>query len=121
MTRDPILFLLSRMLRGHMAERNGWRHRLSGWMFRNYPGLINCGTFESFLMDYHEGTLEEGKRQRFERHLGMCSLCRASYKSYERSIQLGQRLFETETGPLPDDVPAELVNAVVNAMRGQAD
>lgn len=121
MTRDPILFLMSRTVRGHLADRKSWRHRLSGWVFRNYPGLIDCGTFESFLMDYHEGTLEEAKRQRFERHLGMCSLCRASYKSYERSIQLGKRLFETETDPLPNDVPSELVNAVVSAMRDRSD
>lgn len=121
MMRDPILFLVSRMLRGHMADRKGWRHRFSGWVFRNYPGLIDCGTFENFLMDYHEGTLADGARRRFERHLGMCSLCRASYRSYERSIQIGKRLFATETDPLPGDVPAELVNAVVHAMRGRSD
>lgn len=121
MTRDPILMLAMRAIRGHMSDRSGWRHRFGGWMFRNYPGLIDCRTFESFLMDYHEGTLAADKRRRFERHLGMCGLCRASYRSYEQSIRLGKRLFETETGPLPDDVPTELVEAVVSAMRGRPD
>ncbi len=121
MTRDPILKLMTMFMRGHMSNRGGWRHRLAGWVFRNYPGLIDCGTFEGFLMDYHEGTLPEEKRRSFERHLGMCGLCRASYRSYERSIQLGKRLFETESDPLPDDVPTELVSAVVDAMRARSD
>ncbi len=120
MIRDPILFLVSRLLRGHLNNRKGWRHRASGWVFRNYPGMIDCGTFEGFLMDYHEGTLAEEKRQRFERHLHMCGLCRASYRSYEHSIEIGKRLFETESAPLPDDVPPELVDAVLNAMQARS-
>ena len=115
--KDPVLGILIRLVRGHLENRSGWRHRLAGLMLRHYPGLINCETFESFLMDYHEGTLAEPSRTRFERHLAMCGLCRASYQGYVRSIELGQRLFETETGPLPDDVPPELVSAVVAAMR----
>lgn len=115
--RDPLLAILTRMARGHARDRRGWRHRLAGMLFRHYPGLIDCRTFESFLMDYHEGTLAEPSRRRFERHLAMCGLCRASYRGYVRSIELGQRLFEGETGPLPEDVPPELVSAVISAMR----
>ena len=90
--RDPLLAILTRMARGHARDRRGWRHRLAGMLFRHYPGLIDCRTFESFLMDYHEGTLAEPSRRRFERHLAMCGLCRASYRGYVRSIELGQRL-----------------------------
>lgn len=117
--KDPLLGILMRMARGHLQNRHGWQHRMVGLMFRHYPGLINCRTFESFLMDYHEGTLAEPSRKRFERHLAMCGLCRASYQGYVRSIEIGKRLFETETGPLPEEVPSELVGAVVSAMRAK--
>ncbi|MDF1719213.1 MAG: zf-HC2 domain-containing protein [Minwuia sp.] len=121
MSRDPILLVLMRIMRGHMADRDGWRHHFAGWVYRTYPGLIDCGTFESFLMDYHEGNLPEANRRRFERHLSMCGLCRGSYRSYERSIQLGKRLFETDDAPLPQDVPPELISAVMSAMRAPPD
>lgn len=117
--KDPLLGILMRMARGHLQNRHGWRHRMVGLIFRHYPGLINCRTFESFLMDYHEGTLAEPSRKRFERHLAMCGLCRASYEGYVRSIEIGKRLFETESGSLPEEIPSELVGAVVSAMRAK--
>jgi len=117
--KDPVLGIMTRMARGHANDRQGWRHRMVGLMFRHYPGLIDCATFERFLMDYHDGTLAEPSRVRFERHLAMCGLCRASYQGYVRSIEIGKRLFETATGPLPEEVPSELVGAVISAMRAR--
>lgn len=117
--RDPILPVMMMLVRGHLQDRRAWRHRFAGFIFRNYPGLIDCATFERFLMDYYERTLAEPARLRVERHLALCGLCCGSYQGYVRSIELGKRLFETQDAPLPEDVPAELVSAVVSAMRAR--
>jgi hypothetical protein len=104
---------------GHSADHGRLRHRLAGWVFRRFPGQITCAEFETFLMDYHEGSLPDPQRELFERHLKLCSQCRASLRGYIRSIDLGRRLFETEQGPLPEHVPDHIVSAVAAAMRVQ--
>lgn len=103
--------------KGHSADQGRLRHKLAGWVFRRFPGQISCADFEAFLLDYYEVTLPEPQRVLFEGHLRLCSQCRASLNGYIRSIQLGQRLFETDEGPLPDDVPEHIVSAVSAAMR----
>lgn len=94
-------------------------HKLLGWFFKYVPGQITCGEFEGFLVDYHEGLLQPGQRRLFERHLGMCGRCRESYRGYVRAIELGRGLFADPTAPLPEEVPAELVHAVVTALRSK--
>lgn len=112
------LFVLM-FTKGHSKRPEGLRHRIAGWVFRNFPGQISCVEFEQFLMDYHEGILPGPQKDLFERHLKLCGQCRASLRGYMRSIELGQRLFETEQGPLPEEVPDHIVTAVASAMRAR--
>ena len=114
---DPVVRFILRQMRGHGAERP-FRHRLVGLIFRNWPGMITCARFEQFLLDYHEGELPEPQRRLFEGHLEVCGLCRSSYEGYRRAIELGQRLFaDYADAPVPGDVPAELVAAVIEALK----
>ncbi|WP_416899571.1 MAG: anti-sigma factor family protein [Minwuia sp.] len=104
------------LARGHDAERAPLRHRLAGWVFRHFPGMITCGEFERFMLDYHEGSLPESQRREFETHMRLCGRCRHSLAGYRKAIAVGQRLFDDEMGPLPEEVPDSVVAAVVSAM-----
>lgn len=117
--RIGLAYLLLMFTKGHSNHPEGVRHRLAGWVFRRFADQITCQQFESFLMDYHEGNLADPQRRLFETHLKMCSQCRASLRGYIRSIELGQQLFATQAGPLPEDVPDHIVSAVVMAMRAR--
>lgn len=105
--------------KGHARHPEGFRHKVAGWVFRRFPGQISCAQFEQFMLDYHDGSLPEAQRELFERHMKLCGQCRASLRGYVRSIELGQKLFETEQGPLPDEVPDHIVTAVVAAMNAR--
>ena len=114
--KKRLAMLILMFAHGHDAERAPLRHRLAGWVFRNFPGMITCAEFESFMIDYHDGALPEAQRQDFERHMEMCGRCRNSVQGYRRAIELGQRLFEGREGPLPEEVPDQVVAAVMAAM-----
>jgi hypothetical protein len=105
--------------RGHDRDRAPRRHRYAGWVFRTLPGMIDCATFERFLLDYYEGELPAAQAELFERHLSLCGQCRASYLGYVRSIEMGKRLFRDRDAPPPDEVPERLVAAVISAMNAR--
>ena len=51
----------------------------------------------------------------FERHLTACPSCVAYLKSYEQTMQLGQSLAAADSDELPEDVPEDLVAAILKA------
>ena len=67
------------------------------------------------MADYLTGDLSIEVFGRFERHLSLCSNCRAYLTSYKESLQLGQRAFDDQDAELPDEVPDELVKAILAA------
>lgn len=79
------------------------------------PGLINCVQFEEFMMNYFEGTLPPARRMSFNAHLKVCRECRDYLAAYKQTIELGKAAFENRDGPLPDDVPEDLVQAILAA------
>lgn len=84
-------------------------------MNRNVPLMITCGELEAFLVDYLDGTLPRGTRQRFRLHLNLCTDCRAYVRSYEATVALGKAAFAHPDDAPPDTVPDELVRAVLDA------
>lgn len=78
---------------------------------------MTCRELIDFLADYLDGELPERRRQVFEQHLGECSDCRHYLESYRRTIELGKAAFAVEDGPIPQEVPPALVQAVLNARR----
>lgn len=79
------------------------------------PGLINCVQFEEFMVNYFEGTLPPVRRMSFNAHLKMCRECRDYLAAYKQTIDLGKAVFKDPDGPLPDDVPEDLVQAILAA------
>lgn len=93
-----------------------WR-RMKGLMLRNLPLMIDCEQFESFLIDYLEGDLPDRQRAVFEFHLKICRECRDYLAAYRRTIEVGKAAFIDPQADLPDDVPDDLVKAVLEARK----
>ncbi|NIA70028.1 hypothetical protein HBA54_15595 [Pelagibius litoralis] len=93
-----------------------WRF-MKGAMLRNLPLMITCRQFEDFLLDYVEGSLPAGQRRVFEFHIKICRECRDYLAAYREATKLGKQSFDDPAAPLPDDVPEDLITAVLEARR----
>jgi anti-sigma factor RsiW len=78
---------------------------------------VTCREFADFIGDYLAGELPAPVQTGFDRHLEVCPNCRRYLRSYEETVTLGQRAFEDENAMLPQDVPEELVSAILAASR----
>jgi anti-sigma factor RsiW len=76
---------------------------------------MTCRQFIGFLMEYHSGELCEVEHVRFEEHLAECPDCVSYLKSYQETIKLGKAVFVSFDEPVPDEVPEELVQAILAA------
>jgi anti-sigma factor RsiW len=81
---------------------------------------MTCREFIDFLMEYFSGELSVSERAEFERHLAECLDCSAYLKSYEETIKLGKAAFADPDAPVPQDVPEELVQAILAGRRREA-
>lgn len=61
------------------------------------------------------GVRVSGARKAFDRHVGICRDCRDYVDSYVRTIELEGATFADPDGPLPEDVPEELVHGILAA------
>ena len=95
-------------------------HKTKGWMMRHVHLMITCEELESFILDYLDGHLSARQRFVFDLHMKMCKECRAYLSAYQRTIALGKAAFGDPAAPVPDDVPEDLVRAILEA-RGARD
>ena len=79
---------------------------------------MTCREFADVLADYLSGDMPAPTRRVFEEHLAICENCQKYLRSYEETVKLGRRAFDHD-GPVPDEVPDDLVKAVL-AARGRA-
>ena len=77
---------------------------------------ISCRELIGFLADYLDGELPEGTRSDFKQHLAHCPECMQYLASYRETIRLGRLAYDLD-GPLPEDVPDELVEAILASRR----
>ena len=75
---------------------------------------MNCREFVEFLMSYIDDDLDEDPRRVFEEHMHMCPPCVEFLDSYRDTIRLGKFACK-EGGPVPDEVPEDLVHAILAA------
>ena len=78
---------------------------------------MTCREFTAFIADFLDDELPAAQRQQFERHLSLCANCTRYLEGYRSSIALGKRAFDDRDAPLPDDVPDELVDAILRTRR----
>ena len=82
------------------------------------PMMIDCETFEEFILGYFDGTLSRRQRFIFELHLRTCRECRKYLREYKNAIALAGSqkevgFSEMGMGPVPED----LIKAVLAAQK----
>ncbi len=100
-----------------MAHRHKFSIRkwLKGFMLKHMHGMITCHQFEEFVFSYLEGSLPARQCKVFELHLRVCRECREYLAAYQRTIELGQAMFSADDESLPEDVPEDLITAILDA------
>jgi len=115
---DLWLKLLVTMFGGKRDSRPPrWRMRMGSFMLRTFPGMVTCRQFDAFIADYLDGNLNERQQKIFRAHMEVCPMCRAHFETYVSTYQLSKKMFGTGAEPVPEDVPEELVLAVLDAAR----
>jgi anti-sigma factor RsiW len=76
---------------------------------------MTCREFTDFLAEYLAGDLPAAARAPFEHHLEICVNCRRYLAQYRETIALGRVSFEDLDAVVPDDVPEDLVAAILAA------
>lgn len=88
---------------------------MRGMMQKHMPLMITCQQFEDFILAYLEGELPKRQQFVFELHLKICLECRDYLAAYRRTVEVSKRAFEEPEQPVPDEVPEDLVKAILAA------
>lgn len=80
--------------------------------------MITCREIVDFLMAYLDGELDQDQRTRFDAHLALCAACVTYMKAYVETVRLGKVACSPLYDPVPEDVPDELVRAILAARGG---
>jgi anti-sigma factor (TIGR02949 family) len=75
---------------------------------------ISCREVVDFLDRYLTGELDPDEVARFERHLSECPPCVAYMHTYQSARAVSRAVLK-EARDLPDDVPEDLVQAILRA------
>lgn len=76
---------------------------------------MTCRELIGFLDRYLDGSIEPASREAFERHLATCTSCRDFLRTYRDTIVLTRHVCVHDDDPVPPEVPADLVRAVMHA------
>lgn len=78
---------------------------------------MNCREMTEFLMAFLEGELPDEQRRAFEEHLRLCPPCEVYLDTYRETVRLGRAACGSDSEGLPEEVPEELVQAILKARR----
>jgi len=76
---------------------------------------MTCREFVDFLLDYLDGDLPHGQRVTFESHMQGCPECETYLDTYRETVRLGRELLCPDGDALPEEVPVELMQAILAA------
>lgn len=76
---------------------------------------MTCQEFAEFIADYLAGALSDDQMAVFERHMAMCPDCIHYLRTYEETVQLEKALFARADEELPEEIPEDLVTAILDA------
>jgi len=80
--------------------------------------MMTCKELVDFLMAYLDNELPADQRAGFESHLGECPACVVYMNTYIETVRMGKVACSPPDAPVPDDVPEELVRAILAARDG---
>lgn len=95
----------------------GIRRWFKGFMLKRMHRMITCKEFEEFVLGYLDGELTDRQRSLFERHMRICRECREYLAAYQRAIEIGRAVLPSSDDPVPDDVPEDLIKAILDARK----
>ena len=78
---------------------------------------MKCRELAEFLMEYVSGELPAENRAHFELHLTRCRNCHEYLAQYESTIKAGKIACGEASDELPDNMPEDLVKAVLAARK----
>ena len=78
---------------------------------------MTCREFAEFIGEYLSGELPSDATAQFERHMSRCANCHAYLANYRTTIDLGRQAFADQEANLPDEVPDDLVKAILASRR----
>ncbi len=81
---------------------------------------MKCREFVDFLGDYLDDSLPREQRDVFRSHMSECPSCETYLDTYRETVSIGKAVCRDPEGPLPEDVPEELVRAIL-AARSRGD
>ncbi len=77
---------------------------------------LTCKDFVAFLQAHLDDELEPEQARVFRRHLEFCPPCVDYLDAYEKTVSLGREVCQADGG-LPEEVPEQLIRAVLEAQR----
>jgi len=78
---------------------------------------MTCREFIGFMADYLSGELPDSQRSTFDEHLAGCEDCVHYLDTYRESVRLGKAALGEWEDPVPEEVPGQLVSAILAAVR----
>jgi len=78
---------------------------------------MTCRELIEFLHLYLDGELPADRHAEFERHLSVCDSCVHYIETYKTATVLGRNAWTEPEAPVGEDVPEELVSAILAARR----
>ena len=96
----------------------GLMRKIKGTMLRSMHGMIKCREFEEFVLSYLDGELPARQARIFEWHLRICRECREYLAAYRCTIELGEAVLGPAHEAVPEDVPEDLVRAILDSREG---
>src|SRR5262245_34896824 len=82
-----------------------------------WGGSMTCREVIELLAEYLAGELPPAPRKAFTDHLDACPECAAYLKGYEQTIRLAKAALREPNESVSDDIPEELVQAILAARR----
>ena len=78
---------------------------------------MNCKEFADFLIHYLEGDLPPEQAEAFDEHLQLCPPCIHYLEAYRHCVKLSKVCCSEHDKPVPEEVPDELINAILAARK----
>jgi len=74
---------------------------------------VTCREFIDFLMGYLANDLPPDVLEAFERHVSVCVNCEEYLGQYRATVEAGRVAFADPDAQVPEEVPEELVRAIM--------
>ena len=76
---------------------------------------MTCREFIEFLWRYTSGELPPEERFEFDAHMAVCPECISYLRSYVQTVEMEKLAYPDPESTLPDEVPEDLVKAILAA------